>query len=386
MKRRLRAGMVGGGRGAFIGAVHRMAMRLDDEIELVAGAFSSDPEKSRLSGEDLLLDPRRIYADFEAMAAAEAALPPEEQIDLVTIVTPNATHVPIAKAFLQAGFHVVCDKPLGVSLAEAVELREIVRESGRIFALTHNYTGYVMVKEARELVRHGNLGALRKVVVEYPQGWMSKPLPNEDAIDGSWRAIPKLNGPSGCLADTGTHAEHLARYITGLRIDALCAEFTSFVPGRALEDDANLLIRYHGGAKGILSASQVSLGEENALAIRIYGTEAALEWRQEQPNELIVKHPDAPREILRPGNDYLSPAARRFSRIPAGHPEGFIEAFGNIYREIVRAIDAQLNGDRIPADCDFPTIDDGVDGMAFLECALQSARADGVWTSLPPFN
>jgi predicted dehydrogenase len=360
-----------------------MAMRLDDQIELVAGVFSRDSEKSRATGEDLFLDRRRVYDDYETMAAVEAARPPEERIDLVTITTPNASHVPIAKAFLGAGFHVVCEKPLGVSLTEALELREVVRASGRIFALTHNYTGYGMVKEARELVRSGLLGALRKVVVEYPQGWMSKPLPNEATSNRSWRMDPEINGPSGCLADIGTHAENLARYITGLRIKALCAEFTTFVPGRLLEDDATLLLRYHGGAKGILSASQISIGEENRLRICVYGTEAGLEWRQEQPNELMIKPAAGPREIRRPGNDYLSSAVRRFGRLPAGHPDGFIEAFGNIYREVARAIAALLGGAPPPVDCDFPTIDDGVEGMAFVECALQSARAGGLWRSMP---
>ena len=382
MKRRLRAGMVGGGAGSFIGVVHRMAMRLDDRIELIAGAFSSAAEKSRRFGDELLLDPGRVYSGFEAMAAAEAKLPPNERIDFVVIVTPNHTHVPIARSFLEAGINVICDKPLGVDLAEAIALREQVRASRKVFALTHNYTGYAMVKEARALVRSGALGELRKVVVEYPQGWMSHPLEGE-GVKPIWRADPAQSGPSGCLADIGTHAENLVRYITGLRIEELCADFTAFVPGRVLEDDANLLLRYRGGAKGILYASQISLGEENGLAIRIYGTESSVQWRQEQPNELIVKFVDQPREIRRPANPYLSESARRFVRIPSGHPEGFIEAFANIYLEAARAIEAEVNGDTAPLGLDFPTIDDAVEGMAFLECAVKSAQAGAAWMKMP---
>ena len=378
MKRRLRAGMVGGGAGSFIGEVHRMAMRLDNQIELTAGTFSTNSAKSRTFGAELLLNPSRIYDGYGAMIEGETKLSESERIDFVVIVTPNATHVEIARAFLEAGFHVVCDKPLGTSLKEAIELQKVVEAMGKVFVLTHNYTGYVMVKEAREIVRSGRLGKLRKVVVTYPQGWMSRVLPNEGRTDGPWRADPAQNGPSGCLADIGTHAENLARYVTGLRIEELCAEYTSFVPGRRLEDDANLLLRYRGGAKGILSASQVSVGHDNGLALQVYGEDAALTWRQEQPNELRMAGSNSPKQILSPGHDYLSEAAQRFTRLPSGHPEGFIEAFANIYREAARAI----RGDASVEDCDFPTIDDGVEGMAFLECAVQSAQAGGVWTRM----
>ncbi len=373
--------MVGGGRDAFIGGVHRMAMRLDGQIDLVAGAFSSEAEKSRLSGAELLLDPNRVYPDYQTMAAEEAKLPPEERIDFVSVVTPNRTHVPVSQTFLKAGIHVVCDKPLGVDLAEALDLREVVRQTGRIFALTHNYIGYPMVKQARELVRTGELGEIRKVVAEYAQGWLGQPIDAEGQKQAAWRTDPSLAGASGCLGDIGSHAESLARYITGLEIDQLCAEFTTFVEGRRLEDDASLLLRYKGGAKGVLHASQVCAGEENALALRVYGSKASLEWQQEAPNELMVKYPEAPRRVYRPGNEYLSESAKRFVRIPAGHPEGFLEAFANIYREVARAIEAVAEGRPIPSDCDFPTIDDGVTGMAFLATAVESAKAGGVWRS-----
>ncbi len=374
--------MVGGGRDAFIGGVHRMAMRLDGKIDLVAGAFSSDPEKAKLSGEDLLLDPKRVYADYRTMAAEEAKLPAGERVDFVSVVTPNRAHVPVAKAFLEAGFNVVCDKPLAFNLEEARALRDVVRKTGKLFALTHNYTGYPMVKEARELVRNGELGEILKVVAEYPQGWLIKPIDEEGQKKASWRTDPKQAGASGCIGDIGTHAENLGRYITGLQIHELCAEFTSFVKGRQLEDDANLLVRYKGGAKGVLSASQISVGEENNLSIRVYGAKASLEWHQEDPNDLIVKYGDKPRRTYRRGNEYVSPVAKRFTRFPSGHPEAFVEAFANIYVEVARAIEAEVNGQPIPHECDFPTVDDGVEGMAFIATAVQSAKAGGVWTRM----
>jgi predicted dehydrogenase len=382
MKRKLKAGMVGGGRDAFIGGVHRMAMRLDGKIELVAGAFSSNADKSRLSGEDLLLDPKRVYPDYQTMVEQELRLPVGERIDFVSIVTPNRTHVPVARAFLEAGFNVVCDKPLSFNLEEANELRQVVRKTGKVFALTHNYTGYPMVKEARELVRKGELGNLLKVVVEYPQGWLIDPIEAEGQKQALWRTNPEQAGASSCVGDIGTHAENLTRYITGLKIGELCADFTTFVKGRLLEDDANFLIRFKGGAKGVLYASQISVGEENNLSIRVYGTKASLEWHQEDPNDLIVKYPNAPRRVYRRGNAYLSDVAKRFSRIPFGHPEAFIEAFANIYLEAARAIDAEVNGQPIPADCDFPTVNDGVEGMVFIATAVKSAKGGAVWTSM----
>ena len=373
-------GMVGGGRDAFIGAVHRMAARLDGRIELVAGAFSSDPAKSKASGEDLGLDPSRVYPDYQTMAAAESKLPENERIDFVTIVTPNNVHFPPAKTFLEAGFHVVCDKPMTFDLAEAKALREVVKSTGKVFALTHNYTGYPMVKEARELVRNGDLGKILKVVAEYPQGWLIQPIDAEGQKQAAWRTDPSRTGASSCIGDIGTHAENLGRYITGLQIDELCADFTTFVPGRRLEDDGNLLVRYQGGAKGVLYASQISVGEENNLSIRVYGTKASLEWHQEHPNELVVKYPDAPRKIYRRGNSYISETAKRFTRLPFGHPEAFIEAFANIYLEAARAVEAVKAGKPIPPDIDYPTVEDGVLGMAFIATAVASANNGSNWT------
>ena len=374
--------MVGGGRDAFIGGVHRMAMRLDGKIELIAGAFSSNPQKAKLSGEDLLLDPERVYEDYRTMATQEGRLPAGERIDFVSVVTPNRTHVPVAKAFLEAGFNVVCDKPLAFNLDEARALRDVVRKTGKVFALTHNYTGYPMVKEARELVRNGELGDILKVVAEYPQGWLIKPIDVEGQKQASWRTDPQQAGAAGCLGDIGTHAENLGRYITGLQIEELCAEFTSFVKGRQLEDDANLLIRYKGGAKGVLCASQISVGEENNLSIRVYGVKGSLEWHQEDPNDLVVRYGDKPRRVYRRGNDYVSAVTKRFTRFPSGHPEAFVEAFANIYIEAARAIEAEVNGQPIPSDCDFPTVDDGVEGMAFIATAVESAKAGGIWTKM----
>jgi predicted dehydrogenase len=380
--RKLRFGMIGGGRGAFIGAVHRLAAAMDGKAELVAGAFSSEAARSRASGRDLLLDPSRVYGTYREMARAEAALPPTRRLDFVVIVTPNDQHFPVARLFLEAGFNVVCDKPLALSLAQAKRLRAIVRRTRKVFVLTHNYTGNVMVKQARALVRAGRLGPIRKVVVEYPQGWLSTKLEATGQKQAVWRADPKRSGASNCLGDVGTHAENLSRYITGLPIAELCADLTRFVPGRRLEDDANILLRFQGGAKGVLHASQISVGDENNLNIRIYGTKAALEWHQEHPNELIVKYPDRPREVWRRGNAYLDPSARRFARIPAGHPEGYLEAFGNIYREAFRAIAAEVARRPVPRDLDFPTIDDGVEGMAFLDAAVKSSLAGARWKRL----
>lgn len=378
-KRKLRYGMVGGGQSAFIGAVHRMAANLDGQIELVAGAFSADAKNSRTTGEQLFLNPRRVYGSYEEMAKAEAALPADERIDFVSIVTPNFLHAPVATTFLKAGFHVVCDKPMTLTLKEAKALRDTVRRTGKVFALTHNYTGYPMVKEARELVRSGKLGKILKVVAEYPQGWLLDKIEAEGQKQAAWRSDPKKAGATCCLGDIGTHAENLGRYITGLEIDSLCAEFTTFIPGRVLEDDANLLLRYHGGAKGVLHCSQVSCGEENNLNIRVYGTKGSLAWHQEHPNELKFIAKNEPAKILRRGNAYLSDTAKKFTRLPAGHPEAFIEAFANIYLEAVAAIRASIAGQR-GGSFDFPTVDDGVYGMAFLETAVKSASSNAKWT------
>jgi predicted dehydrogenase len=373
--------MVGGGQNAFIGAVHRMAANLDGHIELVAGAFSSDPKNSAATGGQLFLDPRRVYRSFEEMARAEAKLPAHERIDFVSIVTPNFLHAPVATTFLKQGFHVVCDKPMTLNLKEAKALRKTVRKTGKVFALTHNYTGYPMVKEARELVRSGRLGRILKVIAEYPQGWLLDKIEATGQKQAAWRADPKKAGVSCCVGDIGTHAENLGRYITGLEIESLCAEFTTFVPGRKLEDDANMLIRYKGGAKGVLHCSQVSCGEENNLNIRVYGTKGSLAWQQEHPNELKFVPKGEPARILRRGNDYVSAAAKKFTRLPFGHPEAFIEAFANIYLEAVAAIRARIEGKRGQAD--FPTVEDGVIGMAFIETAVKSAAANAKWTKFP---
>lgn len=374
-------GMIGGGQGAFIGNVHRMAARLDGKIEIVAGAFSANPEKSKQSGAELGLDPRRVYPDYQTMAAQEAKLPKGERIDFVSIVTPNRMHYPPAKTFLEAGFNVVCDKPMTFNLEEAVQLRDLVKKSGKVFALTHNYTGYPMVKEAREMVRKGELGKILKIVAEYPQGWLLDPVD----VTGQkvvWRTNPEVSGASSCIGDIGTHAENLGRYITGLEIEELCADFTTFVPGRRLEDDGNLLIHYKDGARGVLYTSQVAAGEENDINIRVYGTKASLEWHQEEPNELLVKYPDSPRKIFRRGANYVTDVAKRFTRLPVGHPEAFIEAFANIYVEAARAIEAEANGKPLPNDLDFPTVEDGVKGMAFIATAVQSAKAGATWTKM----
>jgi len=383
MKRKLRFGMIGGGRGAFIGAVHRLVAIMDGKAELVAGCFSADPENSKLTGQDLLLDPSRVYSTYTEMVKAESKVPAVHRLDFVVIVTPNHEHFPPAKLFLEAGFNVVCDKPATLNLAEAKKLRDIVRKTKKVFVLTHNYTGNVMVKQARELVQSGHLGKIRKVVVEYPQGWLWQRLETTGHKQASWRSDPKKTGASCILGDIGTHAENLTRYITGLRIESLCADLTTFVPGRVLEDDANILVRYSGGAKGVLHCSQISIGEENNLNIRVYGDEASLEWHQEHPNELIVKYPDKPKEIWRRGNSYLGATAKKFTRIPSGHPEGYLEAFANVYLEAFRAIEAEIEGRPQPKDLDFPTIEDGVIGMTFIEMAVKSGKAGAKWVKFP---
>jgi len=375
--------MIGGGRGAFIGAVHRIAAGMDGQAELVAGAFSSDAERSRASGADLYLAPNRVYGSYAEMAANESRRPPSDRLDFVVIVTPNHQHFPPAKLFLESGFHVICDKPVTFNLAEAKALQKIVERTGQLFVLTHNYTGNAMVKQARQLVREGKLGKLRKVVVEYPQGWLSTRLEATGQKQAGWRTDPKRSGAAGCIGDIGTHAENLARYITGLEIEELCADLTTFVRGRKLDDDGNILVRYAGGAKGVLHASQISVGEENNLNIRVYGETGGLEWHQEHPNELLVKYPDRPTEIWRRGNGYLGNAAKQVTRIPAGHPEGYLEAFGNIYREAFRAIEAVASGQKLPKDLDFPTIADGVEGMAFIETVVKSAARGAKWVKMP---
>lgn len=375
LNRKIRYGMVGGGPGAFIGEVHRKAAALDGEIELVAGAFSSSPEKSKKQGEALALDPERVYGSYEEMTEKEAALPEDERIDFVSVVTPNFLHFPICKTFIEAGFNIVCDKPMTTTVEEAEKLCELVDESGVVFALTHNYTGYPMVKQARKLVEDGKLGDIRKIVVEYPQGWLATPLEQEGAKQAEWRTDPDRAGVSSAVGDIGSHAENLAEYITGLRMKEICSDITSFVPGRELEDDANILIHYENGARGVLIASQISVGDENALTIRIYGTEASLKWEQEHPNYLSVKYLDGPEEVYKRGNDYLDPVVQHATRIPFGHPEGFIEAFANVYLNASRTIAAKIAGEKPGEfDLDFPTVRDGARGVHFIHKAIESGE------------
>ncbi len=382
LKRKLRAGMIGGGIGAFIGPVHRAAATMDGLAEYVAGAFSSDPEKSRRSGEALFLDADRVYASYGEMAEREAGRPAAERLDYVSIVTPNATHFDAARTFLEAGFNVVCDKPMTCTLEQAVELRGIVRRTNKVFVLTHNYTGYPMVKQARQMVRDGVLGRLNKVVVEYPQGWLASRLDGETAALAVWRMDPRVAGAAGCMGDIGTHCENLARYVTGLQIEELCADLTSFIPGNELDDDGSVLIRYRGGARGLLHASQICAGEENGIAIRVYGNKAGLYWNQENPNYLWVRSRDGTETRYSRGNANVAEAARAATRLPTGHPEGFFEAFANVYREAFEAISAEVSGQAIP-ERDYPTVDDGVLGMAFISAVVASARSSAKWTRFP---
>jgi len=385
MNRKLRMGMVGGGRGAFIGQVHRMAANLDGKIELVAGCFSSSPEKSKLSGEDFFLDPDRVYGSYQEMAEKEAAR--EDKIDFVSIVVQNHLHFAVAKAFIEAGFNVICDKPMTLSYEQALELREIVNNSDRVFALTHNYTGYPMVKEARRMVRGGELGRILKIVAEYPQGYAVGDVEGEgQGKINNWRSDPNIAGISNCMGDIGTHAHNLVRYVTGLEIEEICSELTAFIPGRELDDDGNNLVRFEGGAKGIIYASQISNGDENALCIRVYGTKASLEWHQEEPNDLLVKYANAPRKTYRRGNDYISEEAsgHGFTRTPFAHPEGFIEAFANIYLAAAHAISDQIDGDPAPeGGYDFPNVDDGVAGLAFIKASVESSASEQKWVKFP---
>lgn len=375
--------MVGGGQGAFIGAVHRMAAALDGEIELVCGAFSSNPERSKASGKELFLPEERSYASYQEMIETEKSLPEGKRMDFVSIVTPNHVHVPPAIMALKNGFPVICDKPLSFSLEEARELRSVVEESGLMFGLTHNYTGYPMVKQAKEMVKAGDLGKIRKIVVEYPQGWLSTLLEASGQKQAAWRTDPSKSGVAGSMGDIGSHAENLAEYISGLQIKELCADLTTFVEGRQLDDDGNVLLRFDNGAKGILHCSQISVGEENSLNIRIYGETGGLEWHQMEPNTLIFKTNDG-RKILRTGVGELYPSAQAHARVPAGHPEGYLEAFANIYRNFAKTLRSTINNQSPdPIYDDFPNIHDGVRGMAFIETVVAASASDQKWV---PFN
>jgi predicted dehydrogenase len=385
MSRKIRYGMVGGGRGAFIGAVHRIAASIDQQIELVCGAFSSDPKRSRDSGGDLFLPADRCYGTFEEMIANEKALPADKRMDFVAIVTPNHMHFPPAKLALENGFHVLSDKPATLNLAEAKALAAIVKKAGLLYGLTHNYTGYPLVKQAREMVAAGKLGKIRKVVVEYPQGWLATRIEASGQKQAAWRTDPKRSGAAGCIGDIGTHAENLAEYITGLKISELAADLTAFVPGRKLDDDGNLLLRFKGGAKGVLHASQISVGEENNLNIRVYGELGGIEWHQNEPNTLRVKWLDQPQQIYRTGLGYLGKAAAAATRTPPAHPEGYLEAFANIYKNFANHIRARIERRKLAKDdpaLDYPKIEDGVRGMAFIEAVVKSSKANARWTKL----
>jgi predicted dehydrogenase len=377
---KIRLGMVGGGEGAFIGAVHRLAARMDGHYELVAGALSATPEKARRSGEALGLAPDRIYPDYEAMAKAEAARP--DGIEAVAIVTPNHVHAGPTYAFLKAGVHVICDKPLTLSLAEARKMKDAVEQSGRIFALTHNYTGYPLVRRAREMVKAGDLGEIRLIQVEYPQDWLTGPTETTGNKQAEWRVDPARSGAGGALGDIGTHAYNLADYVGGIELSELAAELTSFGAGRKLDDNVQIMLRYANGARGALWASQVAPGNENGLRLRIYGTKGSLVWVQANPNEMLFSLLGQSTRIVTRGGPDAGEAAARVTRIPPGHPEGYLEGFANIYSEVALAIKAARSGTKPPEGVHFPTIEDGVKGLAFVEAAVKSSKANGAWVKL----
>jgi predicted dehydrogenase len=378
-KRKLRMGMIGGGPGAFIGGIHRIAALVDNEIELVAGAFSSDPAKSKSMADILYLSPKRVYDSFEEMIRTEKDLPGEERIDFVSIVTPNNVHFQPAKLALENGFHVVLDKPATFNLAEAKELQKIVKRTGKYFCLTHTYTGYPMVKEARFQVLSGKLGKIRKVIAAYPQGWLSMLLEHSDK-QAEWRTDPKRSGIAGAMGDIGTHAFNLAEYVTGLKVVQLCADINIVVPGRNLDDDGAALLKFDNGASGILYASQIMAGEENDISVKVYGERGGLEWKQSDNNTLIIKWLDKPSETVRAGNKYLSSFAIHNSRTPWGHPEGYLEAFANHYRNFALCVKASMEN-KIPEKewLDFPGIEDGVRGMAFIENVIASGKSKEKW-------
>lgn len=377
--------MIGGGRGAFIGAVHRIAANMDGLIELVCGALSSHAENARESGRMLFLPDDRIYLNYEEMILNESRLPAGERMDFVAIVTPNHVHFEPAMMALEHGFHVVIDKPISFTLDEARQLKKKVDETGLLLLLTHTYSGYPMVKQAKQMVKEGVFGRTRKIYVEYPQGWLSRLSEKEGNAQAAWRTDPAKSGKSGCMGDIGTHAAHLAEYISGLKITELCADLNIVVEGRRLDDDGNVLLRFENGASGILIASQVAAGEENALSIRVYGEKGGLEWAQQEPNTLLIKWADKPAQILRTGVGYsepLSSYAIHNTRTPGGHPEGYLEAFANLYRNFALAVAAKMDG-TIPAPeiLDFPSVEEGVRGMAFIENVVKSGLSKEKWTS-----
>ncbi|MBA4196911.1 MAG: oxidoreductase [Chitinophaga sp.] len=380
MQRRLRMGMIGGGSGAFIGAVHRIAALMDGQIELVCGAFSSDAVKSKQSGEVLFLSEERVYANYEEMIAKEKALPKNIRMDFVSIVTPNHIHFHPAKMAMENGFDVVLDKPMTLSLQEAKDLKTVVEQTGRTFCLTHTYTGYPMVKEAKQLIANGTLGKIRKVYVEYPQGWLSTFLEGSNQKQAAWRTDPKRSGIAGCMGDIGTHAFNMAEYVSGLQVTEICANLNTYVEGRLLDDDGDVLLKFNNGASGILFATQIAAGEENNIKIRVYGEKGGIEWQQSDSNTLQLKWLDKPKEILRAGTGYVSTYTAHNSRTPAGHPEGYLEAFANLYRNFTLTVRAKANG-IVPEKewLDFPGIEEGVRGMAFIENVVASAKLNEKW-------
>lgn len=385
MKRKLRMGMVGGGKEAFIGAVHRIAANMDGLIELVCGVFSSKPEVSLESGRSLFLPDERIYTSYQEMIEKESQRPEGDRMDFIAIVTPNFVHFEPAKLALENGFHVVIEKPMTFDLDEAKELEAIVERTGNILCLTHTYSGYPMVKQAKAMVKEGALGKVRKIVVEYPQGWLSRLSEREGNVQAVWRTDPKRSGKSGAMGDIGTHAAHLAEYVTGLKITELCADLSTLVDGRLLDDDGSVLLRFDNGARGVLMASQISAGDENALRIRVYGEEGGLEWAQEEPNTLIIKPLDKPRQHYRTAVGYAAPYtlssfATHNTRIPSGHPEGLLEAFGNIYRNFALTVSAKMEGRQpTPEMLDFPQVHEGVRGMAFIDKVVESSNSTQKW-------
>lgn len=386
LDRKLRMGLIGGGPGAFIGEVHRKASRLDGEIELVAGAFDIDPQKSKDMGKHLALDPKRVYSDYKEMIKAESALAVGNRVDFVSVTTPNNWHFPIARDFLLAGIHVMCEKPMTLTSDEGKELQKIVKDKKLVFGLMHNYTGYPMAKLARDMVKKGDLGKIRKIVVQYPQGWLATALEKTGQMQASWRTDPKQSGAGGCVGDIGTHAANLAEYISGLKITHICAELTSFVPGRPLDDDCNCLLKFDNGAKGVLHATQIGIGEENNLAIWVHGEKASLEWHQEHPNYLYFRENDKPEQVWKRGNGYVgaySAAAARGSRIPSGHPEAFLEAFANNYMNFAETVKCAIAGEK-PSELalDFPSVDAGIRGLLFIETVVASSKSDQKWTPM----
>ena len=378
--RKLKMGMIGGGKNAFIGAIHRIAANIDGLIELHCGAFSSNPETSKESGKELFLAEAKCYASYQEMIVAESTLPDDQRMDFVTIVTPNFAHFAPAMMALDYGFHVLIDKPMTLSLDEAKQLQQKVKETRLILCLTHTYSGYPMVKQARKMIADNELGKIRKIMVEYTQGWLSTLFENEGNKQALWRTDPLKSGISGCMGDIGTHAAQLAEYISGLKITKLCADINIVVEGRQLDDDGNVLLKFDNGANGILVATQIATGEENGLKIKIYGEKGGLEWHQMEPNTLLIKWPDAPIQVYRAGNGYLSNIATFNSRTPSGHPEGYLEAFANLYKNFALTLSSKLEGkEPTAAMLDFPSADDGVRGMAFIENVIASGKSDQKW-------